>query len=178
MTTALAAMKGQFGSTEYYLVTMRAKELAERLVIPKEMDEWEDMSIEERFQREVDYQRVKKHIAPYLANDPDRFFGAFIVDIFNAEEVHFEPIEEIVKKMPTLYQHAGKTFGFLYLQGNEVLVPLDGQHRLAAIQFAISGRDEKGKAIDGMDGNMEVANDLCTVILIKHDPKKSQKDIQ
>ena len=175
MTTALPAIKAKFGSHEYYIVTMRAKELAERLVIPKDLEEWEDMSLEDRFQRDVNYNRVRKQIAPYLANDKDRFFGAFIVDIYNPEGVHFEPIEEIVKKLPTLYQHAASVFGFLYLRGDEVLVPLDGQHRLAAIRFAISGRDQKGKDIEGLQPNFEVATDMCTVILIKHDPVKARK---
>ena len=175
MTTALPAIKGKFGSHEFYIVTMRAKELAERLIIPKDLEGWEDMTLEERFQRDVNYSRVRKQIAPYLANDEDRFFGAFIVDIYNPEEVHFEPIEEIVKKLPTLYQHAASVFGFLYLQGNEVLVPLDGQHRLAAIRFAISGRDQTGKDIEGLQANFDVANDMCTVILIKHDRVKARK---
>jgi DNA sulfur modification protein DndB len=175
MATAIPAMKGRFGSTEYYLVTMRAKELADRLVIPKELDEWEDMTIEERFQRDVNYNRVKQHIAPYLAHDDDRFFGAFIVDIYNADGVEFEPMDSIISKLPALYQKAGSAFGFLYLQGDEVLVPLDGQHRLAAIRFAISGKDEKGKDIPGLTPNLEVASDLCTVILVKHDPKKARK---
>ena len=175
MPTAIPAMKGKFGSTEYYLVTMRAKELADKLVIPKELDEWEDMTIEERFQREVNYKRVKKHIAPYLANDEDRFFGAFIVDIYNSEGVDFEPIDKVVSRLPALYQKAGSVFGFLYLQGDEVLVPLDGQHRLAAIRFAISGKDEKGKDIPGLSPNLNVASDLCTVILVKHDQKKARK---
>lgn len=175
MPTALLAMKGQFGSTEFYLVTMPAKELAERLVIPKEMPEWEDMTLEERFQRDVNYGRVKEHIAPYLAHDPDRFFGAFIVDIFNGDGVEFEPITQIAKGLPTLYQNAAKQLGFLHLQGNEVLVPLDGQHRLAAIKFAITGKDEKSKDIPGLQPNIDVANDSCTVILIKHDTKKARK---
>lgn len=175
MTTALPAMRARFGSTEYFLVTMRAKDLADRLVIPKEMEEWDDMTIEERFQREVSYTRVRKHIAPYLAHDPDRFFGAFVVDIINADEVQFEPIGDIVKKLPTLYQKAGDSFGYLYLQGNEVLVPLDGQHRLAAIRFAISGRDERGKEIEGLSPNLDVANDLCTIILVKHEAQKARK---
>lgn len=175
MATALLAQKGQFGSTEFYLVTMPAKELAERLVIPKEMPEWEDMTLEERFQRDVNYGRVKSHMAPYLAHDPDRFFGAFIVAMYNAEAVDFEPITQIVKNLPTLYQNAAKQLGFLHLQGNEVLVPLDGQHRLAAIKFAISGKDEKSKEIPGLQANMDVANDTCTVILVKHDKLKARK---
>jgi len=176
MATTLPAMRGKFGSTEYYVVTMRAQELANQLVIPKEMEEWEDMTLEERFQREVNYQRVKKHIAPYLANDQDRFFGAFIVDIWNSDGVSFEPLNEVVgKKMPGLYRSAAESFGFLNMQGNEVLVPLDGQHRLAAIRFAISGKDERQKDIDGLTPNMDIANDYCTVIMIQHDPKKARK---
>ncbi len=175
MPTAIPAMKGKFGSTDFWLVTMPAKELADRLVIPKEMSEWEDLTLEERFQRDVNYARVKAHIAPYLANDPDRFFGAFIVAIFNGENVSFEPIGAIINNLPGLYQQAASRFGFLYLQGDEVLVPLDGQHRLAAIKFAISGKDEKGKDIPGLQPNLDVAKDTCTVLLIKHDPKKARK---
>jgi DNA sulfur modification protein DndB len=175
MTTALPAMKGQFGTTEYYIVTMPAQELANRLVIPKEMEGWEDLSLEERFQREVNYNRVKKHIAPYLAHDKDRFFGAFIVDIYNSDGVDFEPLDNILNRLPRLYQQAAKSFGLLYLQGHEVLVPLDGQHRVVALRFAISGMDEKRKEIAGLTPNIDVANDDCTVILVKHDNKKARK---
>src|SRR5688500_16490163 len=104
MPTALPAMRGKFGSTEFYLVTLPGKELAERLVVPKEMPDWEDLTIEERFQRDVNYKRVRDHIAPYLAHDRDRFFGAFIVNIMNAEGVEFEPIGAVVKNLPALYQ--------------------------------------------------------------------------
>ena len=175
MATALLALRGHFGSTEFWLVTMPAKELADRLVIPKEMPEWEDMTLEERFQRDVNYGRVASHIAPYLAHDPDRFFGAFIVAMFNSDGVEFEPITQIVKNLPTLYQNAAKQLGFLHLQGNEVLVPLDGQHRLAAIKFAISGKDEKSREIPGLQPNIDVASDTCTVILVKHDKRKARK---
>lgn len=175
MPTSIPAMKGKFGSTEFFVVTMRAKELADKLVIPKELDEWEEMSLEERFQREVNYNRVKKHIAPYLANDDDRFFGAFIVDMYNGEGVEFEPIGDITSKLPSLYKTASQVFGFLNFQGDEVLVPLDGQHRLAAIRFAISGKDEKGKDIPGLSPNLDVATDLCTVILVKHEAAKARK---
>lgn len=168
-------MKGRFGSTEYFVVTMRAKELAEKLVIPKDLQDWEELTIEERFQREINYSRVKKHIAPYLANDEDRFFGAFIVDIYNDEGVEFESIESIAKGLPSLYKKAAVSLGMLNFDGNEILVPLDGQHRLAAIRFAISGKDEKGKDIAGFDPNMDIGNDWCTVIMLKHDTKKARK---
>ena len=63
-------MKGKFGSTEYFMVTMKAGNVAKQLVILKEMPGWKELGIEERFHREIDYNRVKKQIAPYLSNDP------------------------------------------------------------------------------------------------------------
>ena len=175
MATLLPAMEGKFGSTSFWIVTMPAKELTERLTIPKELDGWEEMSIEERYQRDIDYNRVKKQIAPYLASDEDRFFGAFIVSMVNGENVEFEPLGSMVSRIPNLYKTAGNTFGFLTLDGDEILVPLDGQHRLAALEFAISGKDERQQPISGIGANLDVAKDVCTVILIKHDGDKSRK---
>jgi DNA sulfur modification protein DndB len=175
MATVLPAMQGKFGSTDFYIVTMPAKELTERLIVPKDVPGWEEMSIEERYQRDINYNRVKKQIAPYLVSDNDRFFGAFIVSMLHAENVEFEPLGDMGARIPKLYKTAGNAFGFLTLWGNEVLVPLDGQHRLAALEFAISGKDERQRPIDGLEGNTELANDVCTVILIKHDPNKSRK---
>jgi DNA sulfur modification protein DndB len=176
MSTTIPAIKAKFGSTEYFIVTMKAQELVAKLRMPRDLPEWEELTVEERFQREVNYKRVKEHIAPYLANDPDRFFGAMIVDIFNPEGVRFEPLSDVMTKgLPGLYNQAADAFGFLHLQGGEVLVPLDGQHRLASFKFAIEGKDEKNSAISGMTPNLEIAKDDVTVILVKHEAKKARK---
>ena len=175
MATVLPAMQGTMGSTTYWLVTMPAKELTERLTIPQHIDGWEDLSVEERYQRDIDYNRVRKQIAPYLVTDEDRFFGAFIVSVINAESVEFEPLGTMVSKIPSLYKQAGRALGFLTLAGSEVLVPLDGQHRLAALGFAITGKDEKQHPIEGLEAKVGIATDDCTVILISHDPSKSRK---
>ncbi|MCY4067841.1 MAG: DGQHR domain-containing protein [Acidimicrobiaceae bacterium] len=176
MASVLPAMRGKFGSTEYYIVTMPAKELTERLVIPRDMEEWNDLSLEERYQREINYGRVKRQIVPYLAQDDDRFFGAFIVTMLHSDDTEFEPMTRIFgEKVPKLYKSAGSAFGFLTLEGTEVLVPLDGQHRLAALDFAITGRDEKNLPIKDLEPNIDIAEDICTVILVKHDPIKSRK---
>ena len=147
MASVHPVMKGQFGSTEYFMLTMKAGDVATQLTIPKEMPDWGELDLEERYQRQINYNRVRKFIAPYLSSDPDRFFGALIVDVINPEKMEFEPMDTIMSsKVPKLYQTAARCFGFLTLSGAEVLVPLDGQHRLAAIQFALSGKDEKQKA--------------------------------
>ena len=175
MASVHPAMHGKFGSTDYYMITMKANDVATKLKIPKEMPDWEDLDLEERFQREINYNRVRKQIAPYLAHDPNRFFGALIVDVINPDQMEFEAMSNVSSKIPKLYQTASKSFGFLTLSGGEILVPLDGQHRLAAIQFAISGKDEKQRPIQGVSPNPELANDDVLLILLKHEPDKGRK---
>ena len=176
MASVLPAMRGRFGSTEYYIVTLSAKDLTEKLVVPSEIDSWTDMSIEERYQREINYRRVKRQIAPYLVEDEARFFGAFIVTMINADQAEFEPISQIYKdKVPGLYRSAASTFGFLTLSGGEMMVPLDGQHRLAALKFAITGKDEKQQSIPNLQPLADIAEDDCTVMLIRHDSTKARK---
>ena len=176
MASVLPAMRGKFGTTDYYIVTMPAKELTERLIVPQDIEGWGDLSLEERYQRDIDYNRVKRQIAPYLVDDDDRFFGAFIVTMLNADEVEFEEVSSIYKgNVPSLYKSAGSAFGFLTLRGSELLVPLDGQHRLAALGFAMSGKDEKQQPIPDFEARPDVAEDVCAVILIRHDEMKSRK---
>lgn len=175
MASAYPAMKGKFGSTEYFMLTMKAGDVAKQLVIPREMPGWENLALEERFQRAINYNRVKKQIAPYLSNDPHRFFGALIVSVINDEEMEFESASPMMSDIPKPYQTAARSFGFLTLSGGEMLVPLDGQHRLAALKFAISANDQKEEGIPGVYPDSELAKDDMTLIMIRHNPKISRK---
>ena len=176
MATSLAAFKGSFGSTNFWVLTIKAGEFVRLMTIPKELEEWEDLSPEEKFQREINYKRVASHIAPYLAHDEDRFIGAFIVEVRNHQDMAFESLSDAGVKGPRAVPASlMNQFGILYLSGSEILIPLDGQHRLAALKFAISGRDEKSQDIKGLTPNPKVAEDTCTVILIEHDLEKARK---
>ena len=176
MPHQVPAFRGKFGSTEYFVVTMRAGELVNQLTIPKDMKGWEDQSLEERFQRDVNYRRVRDHIAPYFAQDEDRFIGSFIVTILNDEDTSFRSLEDAGTKFPrALSPSLLGQFGILDLSGGELLVPLDGQHRLAGLRFAIEGRDQLGREIKGLEANADVASDVCTVIMVRDDPEKSRK---
>jgi len=169
-------MKGKLGSTNYFILAMKAKELVEKTVIPSEMKGWKNMQLEEREQRDINYTRVKNQIAPYLVSDADRFFGALIVMAQNFDPTNFEPIADVATKgLPNLYKTQAQLMGFLTLTGGEVLIPLDGQHRLKAIQFAIEGRDEKNKPIAGLSPSSTLPNEDVTVILIPYDDKKARK---
>lgn len=172
MASVYPAMKGKFGSTEYFMLRMKAGDVANQLVIPKEMRGWKALDLEERFQRQINYNRVNKQIAPYLSKDPDRFFGALIVSVFNHEGMEFESASDMLRGIHKLYRNAAESFGFLILSGGEILVPLDGQHRLAALQAAISGKDEKQQEIPKVVPNRELANDDVMLIMIRDDPQQ------
>lgn len=176
MATTVAAMRGTMGSTNYFILAMKARELVEKAIIPSEMEGWDNLTLEEREQRDINYNRVKKQIAPYLARDKDRFFGAIILTVSPFDEENFEPLNEVATKgLPKLYKTQAQLMGFLTFTGGEQLRPLDGQHRLKALKFAMEGNDEKGKKIDGLTLDPSLANEDITVILIPHDQQKSRK---
>ena len=177
MATTVAAMKARLGDTDYFILTMKAKELADKITIPKDLEGWSDWSVEELYQRDINYHRVRTQIAPYLANDESRFFGAVIVTALNfGDDVSFEPLADVATKgLPGLYRSAAASMGFLTFTGGEVLVPLDGQHRLKAIQFAVSGRDQKGQEIPNLRPTSELAREDITVILVAFEKEKARK---
>ena len=170
MAQNIPAMRGQMGSTEYYLVTMKASEFVRTVTIPKEMEGWESLSADEKFQRDINYTRVKKFIAPYLAQDPDRFFGSFIVTVKNHESMIFSSLNDmkILKDNPMLPKSFGEDLGVLILD-EQVLIPLDGQHRLAALKMAISGNDNNDREIPGIVPNSAIGSDYVSVILVRDD---------
>ena len=175
MATTVPALKGKLGSMDYYVLTVKAAELVRTVQIPEESDtlKWEDLSIEERYQREINYNRCKKQIAPYLANDPTRFFGAIIIAAVNFEPM-FEPLPEM-GKLPALYKTAAGPMGFLTFKGGEVLVPLDGQHRVKALKFAIEGVDENGRKISGISANSKLADEDVTVMMVAYESKRARR---
>lgn len=176
MATTVAAMKGKLGSTDYFILAMKAKELVEKTIIPSEMEGWDNMTLEEREQRDINYTRVKNQIAPYMASDKDRFFGAIILTAKNFDPSNFEPIADVATKgLPNLYKTQAQLMGFLTLTGSEVLIPLDGQHRLKAIQFALDGKDERSRTIAGLSPCSELANEDVTVLLVPYDDKNGGK---
>lgn len=177
MATNVAAMKAKLGTTSYYILSMKAQELVDKVKIPRELEGWEDLSVEERYQRDLNYNRVRKQIAPYFAHDNSRFFGGIIIAALNFdEEISFEPLQDVLtKNLPNMYKVPAANMGFLTFSGGEVLIPLDGQHRLKAIEFAVTGRDEKGRPITEITPCTDLAKEEVTVILVAFEPKAARK---
>lgn len=169
MTQLVPALKGRMGGMDYFMLSMKAGELIKLVKTPREIEGWKDLSLEEQYQREINIHRVKTQLAPYWASQSAHFFGSIIVahagfDIdFNQ---HFENIDNVTKNIPNLYQETLKNCGTLTLPGETILVPLDGQHRVKAIEFAITGVDGYGKPITGFAPNPKLTNEDVSVLLV------------
>ena len=181
MPTAIPALRGTFGSNEYWLTTMNIGELVRNVRFPQDLPGWEAMSIEEKYQREISLKRVRDEIAPYFASDPDRFSGSLVLAVMNDESMSFEPLPSLgggrmgANPVPQLYQQTARDMGFLILQGDEVLVPLDGQHRAKAFMFAIDGADDNSRPIAGIKGNPDLAKDQVAVILVRFNSQGARR---
>lgn len=98
MATTMPAMKGRLGNTDYYVLSMKAQALVNQVTTPTILKRRGGLTIEERYQCGIDYDRVKTHIAPYLANDESRFLGAVIVAAMNFGGAVFEPLSILLRK--------------------------------------------------------------------------------
>lgn len=86
MATTFAAMRARLGDTEYYVLSMKAQDLVNRTKNGTALHDWTNLSVEERCRHEIDYDRIRTHIAPYLANDDARFFGGVILVPYEEKE--------------------------------------------------------------------------------------------
>lgn len=72
------------------------------------------MAVDEKMQREVDIRRIVEEIVPYIINDPDRFIGSLIFDIYSGmEDVHFESISSVSQYIPNAHALSMKDMEFI-----------------------------------------------------------------
>ncbi|QES42925.1 hypothetical protein DEJ49_19790 [Streptomyces venezuelae] len=161
MATVHTAIRGKMGSTPYYVTTMKVSDLVQVARPASEQEEWATTGLTERLQRELNETRVRTEIAPYLANSPDRFFGALIVLLDADEEPEFESFSEVAKSLPKAYRStmSKESFGFLTIESGDRII-LDGQHRFAALREVVIGRTVEG------DQAKFVSDDEVTIIIV------------
>ena len=161
MAYTIPCIKGKLGSTDYYLGTMKAEQIVGMAKPASRLEEWEAFDIEERMQRDLNDKRVREEIAPYIANDPDRFFGSLVILVYEADVFGFEGFDALKVELPLSYRAATKKMGFLTVEGGQ-MVALDGQHRLAGLEAVVQRRIQ-GSFAD------EVPNDDISVVFISLD---------
>ena len=166
MAYTIPCIKGKLGSTPYYLGTMKAEELVGMAKPASRLEEWAGFTIEERMQRELNDKRVREEIAPYIANDSDRFFGSLVVLVYQPDIFGFEGFDDLRVELPLSYAAAKQKMGFLTIEGGQ-LIALDGQHRLAGLEAVIQ-RKIHGPLAD------DVPNDDISVVFISMDDSVSK----
>ena len=179
MPRIVPAIKGRMGDIDYYSLTLKAGSLTNYIRIPRELAGWENLNLEEMYQREINLKRVKEQLAPYWAENPSHFFGSIIVAPANFDDrdfsEDFEPIGDVAtRELPRLYKETAQNIGFLTIPDEIILVPLDGQHRVKAIQFAIDGKDADGRDLDGFKSDPDLANEDISVLLVAVNTTKAR----
>lgn len=166
---AVPAIQAQMGSTKYYETKLTARELTSTVRPARELDQWASASIEERMQRDLNIKRIMEEIVPYLAKHPDRLFGSLIV-LVPKGSLEFEPLTDVVGKVPGAYKSAVESMGFLTVEKGEH-VALDGQHRLRALREVITSGDLLGEF------QSKVGDDEVSVIVVEFESNEKTRRI-
>lgn len=149
MSFTIPAIRAKMGSRVYYIGKMTAGQLSGQVGIASELEDWQTRTLEDVYQRKLSERRVLQTIAPYLANNADRFFGSIIVWARNPEMLIFEGLGEISEhlNLPASYHQPLSDIGLITFGDDDSsarsgLVALDGQHRLAALRANVYGQTE------------------------------------
>ena len=176
----IGVQRAKLGSTVYYIGKMKAGELIDNVGFAAELPEWDEMTPDEKMQRQPDLNRIINEIVPYVVEDPDRFFNSLILDVYSGyEDLVFEPLSQVTRDLPQTYKLATEDMGFLVLPGRERLIALDGQHRLLSLKIAIKGIYglPAGAKVPAntkpLDPHPELADEEIGIILVEH--KDNQK---
>ena len=141
----IAAIKGKMGIWTYYVTAIRFEDISEYVSpITKEISNNDNFSnmLQRAITDNVD------GIKDYILNQKERFFNALVLAIYDGKPEWFE-LEVEVEEYKTY------SVGVLELSGNEIIFPVDGQHRVEGIKKALKE-------------NPNLANEKVPVILIGH----------
>ena len=150
------ALRGTFGTTEYFVVTMPISELVNSIEFPSEIDNWGTNSLETRYQRNLDHSRIQNHIEPYFGKDEKRFSNSLVLAVRDYSKMEFEPVRDITKgKLAAAYESKSDNIGFLTMKPQN-FIPLDGQHRVKAFQNILE-----------QDKESELGSDVISVLMFE-----------
>lgn len=173
----IACFRGKFGNTEYYQTKMSAGTLVNTVGFAKEMSEYSEMTADEKIQRDLDVNRVVMEMVPYITEDMERFYSSIVVDIYKGwEDIEFESLESVTGALPKAYKNTMSDFGFVTFPDDQVLIALDGQHRLLSLKIGIkglmgipAGYEIKPSWEKKIKPHPELAKEEISVIFVKHE---------
>ena len=145
------AIRGQFGDWEYYITTIKAADAVRNIKRPEELFEVAARALDSRMQRVL-----SNRVGPMVKflNQDHRFYGPLIVAIKGGNP-EFIPLE--LADANQLVPINAFDLGVLRFSGTEDYFVLDGQHRLASLDEAIT------------EGNDRVKEDDISVVIVRHE---------
>lgn len=149
----IPAIRGCMGSIIYYTASFTFKQIAER-VRPVNEELHTSTSLRDQIQRSLTSNYVS--IKNYILTQKEHFFNALVLAVYDGDPTWNEL--ELDFKGTDYY-----SMGFLRLNGEEKIFPVDGQHRIEGIKEAIKE-------------NPELEEEAITVILIGHHNDKGGKE--
>lgn len=149
----IPAIRGYMGSIVYYTATFSFKQIAER-VNPVNEELHTSASLRDQIQRSLTSNYVS--IKNYILTQKEHFFNALVLAVYDGDPTWNEL--ELDFNGNDYY-----SMGFLRLNGEEKIFPVDGQHRVEGIKEAIRK-------------DPELADEAITVIFIGHHNDKEGKE--
>ncbi len=149
----IPAIRGTLGELTYYTATFTFRQIAER-VKPADEELHTSKSLREQLQRALSDNH--KSITEYILTQKEHFFNALVLAVYNGDPTWNE-LE---------FEYNGirhYSMGFLHLNGEERIFPVDGQHRVEGIKSALNT-------------NPELENETITVIFIGHHNTRDGKE--
>ena len=149
----IPAIRGCMGSLIYYTATFTFKQIAER-VNPVNEELHTSESLRDQIQRSLTKNYVS--IKDYILAQKEHFFNALVLAVYDGDPTWNEL--ELDFNGNDYY-----SMGFLRLNGEEKIFPVDGQHRVEGIKEAIKN-------------NPDLQYEDITVIFIGHHNDKEGKE--
>lgn len=145
----IPAIRGILGDIVYYTSSFTFKQIAERV---KKIDQelHTSTSLKDQLQRSLT--KNYESITDYILSQKEHFFNALVLAVYDGDPVWNEI--EVGFKGEDYYN-----MGFLQLNGEEKIFPVDGQHRVEGIKDAIKK-------------SPELEDETIAVILIGHHKDK------
>ncbi|RYD53284.1 MAG: DGQHR domain-containing protein [Sphingobacteriales bacterium] len=146
----LPCLKGRAGDWFYYTALMTYKEVANRVKLPREIDEkYSDpkLKLGEWIQRDLEKSRTAR-IVDYLTKNEQRFFNSLILGIFEGSpawsEINVSGSREGIDYEEETEIYLSESIGILTLNGDENIFAIDGQHRAVGIREAFKKKPSLG----------------------------------
>jgi DNA sulfur modification protein DndB len=162
------ALQSQMGSWKYYIAKMKMKEVANEVDFA--YDIYEDRTLSDAIQRDLNESRVKKEIVTFLARRKDRFVSSLVVAaIGGSPKFYAVKITDDPQFAVFADQSLDDSFGVLTFSGKQRYYALDGQHRLKAIKTLLDQNESLSRMAPEGFGDEEIS---VLIVLKRDEPEK------